>query len=210
MTFDKNASIRYLMKEMDPSEEVIFEQQMMEDDDLLIEVECLRTVNRRLEELPEVSPPEGLTDQIVNKVAAKRERNSRRTQMKYFYLSAAASILGVLFAGTFLLTMEDAGNGESQMGAESPGEVQQAATGGNSGLLGLDYSTLPSSSDSGVSPWVDNNEVLHFEGELDESHTSSFDSIFRNSYQKLELVQPPSSRSASRTPDLHLTGSSSN
>ncbi|MEX0770106.1 MAG: hypothetical protein WD035_05185 [Balneolaceae bacterium] len=209
MTFDENASIRYLMKEMDPSEEVIFEQQMMEDDDLLIEVECLRKVNRRLEELPEVSPPEGLTDQIVNKVAAKRERNSRRSQMKYFYLSAAASIVGVLFAGTFLLTLEEAGNGESQT-AESADQVQQAATTGNSGLVDLDYSTLPTSSDSGVSPWVDNNEVLHFEGDVNESHTSSFDSIFRNSYQKLELVQPPSNRSASRTPDLHLTGSSPN
>ena len=34
MLNDENACIRYLMKEMDPSEEVLMERAMMEDDDL--------------------------------------------------------------------------------------------------------------------------------------------------------------------------------
>ncbi|MEX0994310.1 MAG: hypothetical protein WD599_02210 [Balneolaceae bacterium] len=202
MTFDENASIRYLMKEMDPSEEVIFEQQMMEDEDLLIEVECLRKVNRHLEKLPKISPPEEVTDNLVNQVALRNEENNRRSQMKYFFLSAAASIIGVLFAGTFLLTMEESGNDNS----ENPQQMQQATTTGNT-LLEFDYTNTRSSSGSGVSPWIDNNEVLHFQDHVHENHTSSFDSIFRNSYQKLELVQPPSSQSPVRSPDLHLTGS---
>ena len=42
MHTDENNAIRYLMKEMDPSEEMEFEKQMREDENLLIEVESLR------------------------------------------------------------------------------------------------------------------------------------------------------------------------
>jgi len=39
MQNEDNACIKYLMKEMDPSEELLMERAMMEDEDLLIEVE---------------------------------------------------------------------------------------------------------------------------------------------------------------------------
>ena len=61
MQNDENAVIRYLMKEMDPSEEVLMERAMMEDDDLLIEVESMRqTLHRSRDRTP--IPPRPSSD----------------------------------------------------------------------------------------------------------------------------------------------------
>lgn len=209
MKFDNIDSIRYLMKEMDPSEEIIFEQEMIKDDDLLIEVECLRKVNNQLEELPEITPPKEVTDQVLANASRHIRQKSRKSQMKYFYISAAASIIGVLFAGVFLITLEDENTGTATgINSESQEQVQEAASpAGGSVSSSIDYNNSSSSSGSGVTPWVDNNDVLHFQDQVNNVHTSVFDSLFRNSYQKLQLVQPNTGQPVERSPDLHLTGS---
>ena len=48
MQINDDGCIRYLMKEMDPSEEIEFEREMMKDEDLLIEVETLRKSFQKL------------------------------------------------------------------------------------------------------------------------------------------------------------------
>ena len=63
--------IRYLMKEMDPSEEIEFERCMMEDENLLIEVECLRRSLEKTKQLPNFNPPESLTEEIPQKATPR-------------------------------------------------------------------------------------------------------------------------------------------
>src|SRR5690625_114333 len=98
MMFDENACIRYLMKEMDPSEELLFKKKMEDDSDLLIEVESLRKVNERLFELPKMRPPAHLTRKIL-KEASVHYHSKERKRTRSIYYSAAATIMVIFFAG---------------------------------------------------------------------------------------------------------------
>lgn len=197
---DENTCIRYLMKEMDPSEEVVFENEMLEDENLLIEVESLRSVKRRLNDLPLLTPPEAVTDKILDDVTLLvRERKNRR-QMKYTIMSAAATIVMVLSAGTWLVMNEN---------QEADSSQQQAGAGISAGVLlpDMSYNTATRNvSGTRVSPWVDKNDVLHFEQQAVNGNTASLDSLFNSSFQKLERVtQPDAVLNSDRF--LHVTGS---
>ncbi|MDZ7694328.1 MAG: hypothetical protein U5K69_24935 [Balneolaceae bacterium] len=108
MPNDNNDSIRYLMKEMDPSEEVLMERSMMEDEDLLIEVECMRqTLNKIEKNLPKVEPPPDVTQAVINKAAKhkKQERSSGIIPVSLGsygigYIAAAAVVAVGLISGS--------------------------------------------------------------------------------------------------------------
>ena len=77
MRNEDNDCIRYLMKEMDPSEELLMERAMMEDEDLLIEVESMRQTLQKLDQLPKMDPPSDVAEAVMEKAAeqAKENRN---------------------------------------------------------------------------------------------------------------------------------------
>ncbi|MEX2600528.1 MAG: hypothetical protein WD355_02695, partial [Balneolaceae bacterium] len=189
-----------------PSEEVIFEKKMLDDQNLLIEVECFRNIHKRLNDLPEVEPPAEVTEKVLEAASRHLERESGPGQLKYLWLSAAATLLITLFGGMFLL---------DQQGG-STGEASEASTTAGGGVL-ISGSEMQSGASEAnpepVSPWVDNNDLLHFEQRYDVNHASAFDSIFRHSYQKLESVQAgardfrPADTAPGQFRDLHLTGS---
>jgi hypothetical protein len=189
MTFDENACIRYLMKEMDPSEELLFEKKMMEDENLLIEVESLRKVNQRLSGMPEIDPPKELTQHVISK--ASRFHQQKNSKLRIAYFSAAATIMVVFIAGAFWI-YEDQGD-----------STNTQATLGSSPTLELKLE----SSSSGLTPWVDNNDELHFEDRFNADRAATFDSIMNNSFQRLQPIQERERRN-DRARDLHLTGNS--
>lgn len=176
--------IRYLMKEMDPSEEMEFERMMLEDEDLLIEVETLRNTLRRLKKLPKVSPPEEVICNVKNS-RAYREKilkgQKNNPVIRYASWSAAAAVLLFAVSGLFLLP---------------------------------DFTALPESADqqslsiSGdVKPWVDQNQVLKYTGEYALPVETELSAEYDQSYEKLKLVRSvaPSGSSGS---GLILTGQS--
>lgn len=194
MTFDDNACIRYLMKEMDPSEELLFEKKMMEDENLLIEVESLRKVNQRLADVPRIKPPARLTRKIL-KDASDHYSNKQRKESRTIYLTAAATIMVIFFAGAFWIYDE----------SNTPSDSSQTgqATMGSNPVPVLDLKL--ESTSNGVSPWVDNNEELHFEDRFNTDRAAAFDSILNNSFQRLQPLEEREQRN-DRIRDLHLTG----
>lgn len=194
MTFDDNACIRYLMKEMDPSEELLFEKKMMEDENLLIEVESLRKVNQRLSDVPCIKPPAHLTRQIL-KDASDHYSNRQRKESRTIYLTAAATIMVIFFAGAFFIYDES----NTPSDSSQTGQANMGATSGPVLDLKLE------SASNGVSPWVDNNEELHFEDRFNTDRAAAFDSILNNSFQRLQPLNEREQRN-DRIRDLHLTG----
>ena len=84
---DENNAIRYLMKEMDPSEEMEFEKMMREDENLLIEVESLRATNRKLSDLPSKNPPKQLIKNISDDLKQLQATKQKSTQTITIYLN---------------------------------------------------------------------------------------------------------------------------
>lgn len=179
MHTDDNNAIRYLMKEMDPSEETEFEKQMREDENLLIEVESLRATKRKLSALPNQNPPKDLTKNIVDDAKQLRLNNSKLSGFNYFLKKGiAAAFLLVAFSGGAYYYYIDFTN---------PGIPVQNNV-------------------ENVEPWVDRNEVLRF-SDGQQALEASMQSEFTKSFDKLQLVTKPNGNSGSGNKVL-LTGSS--
>lgn len=180
MHTDENKAIRYLMKEMDPSEKMEFEKKMREDEDLLIEVESLRATNRKLSGLPHKAPPADVTSAITEKAKEVQSKRKSGTINIAFLMKrgiAAAILLGAFTGGYMYYS-----------GYSSP-------------------QVSPVSDTENVEPWVDRNEVLRFSGEQQVGQSSPFDSDLDRSYEKLQLVNDPTGTNSSGNGIL-LTGSS--
>lgn len=180
MHTDENKAIRYLMKEMDPSEEMEFENKMREDENLLIEVESLRATHRKLSGIPQKTPPPELTTSIAEKAIDAQSKKSLGTSGITFFVKrgiAAAILLGA-FAGGYMYYSDFSG--------------QQVA---------------PSLGSETIEPWVDRNEVLRFSTEQQAGQSSNLDVDLNRSYEKLQLVNDPAGTNSSGNGIL-LTGSS--
>lgn len=210
MTFDENSPVRYLMKEMDPSEELLFEKKMMEDENLLIEVESLRKANHRLADLPLLDPPQRLRRNVLLE-ASERSRRENVSSRRY-YLSAAAALLLTFTAGAYLLVGEsepaasaDAGSADVPAPASAP-----AITPPTLALPSIQTPETPASASGAAdnpAPWVDNNQELHFLDRFSSEHAERFDSLFHNSMQRLRPLRDDGGDGRDPARGLHLTGS---
>ena len=105
----ESACIRYLMKEMDPSEEIEFEREMMQDENLLIEVESLRKTYQKLNKLPFEEPPTELVEKIATEAVQTQQEMLNRSKRWMFYLSrsvaAAAVLILMISSGVYFLKL---------------------------------------------------------------------------------------------------------
>jgi len=202
MLNDKNASIRYLMKELDPSDELLIERAMMDDEDLLIEVECMRRTLQRLNNnLPTVDPPAHLTKKIIRQ--ASKRRPAANSVYKAFqserirYMAAAASLLLVMVVGLAWFQYD------------SINPTATAASNANVNAASVTSSSYVISpvSINGVEPWVDRNDVLRFQDQFNNQNNQvAFDSILNYSTRKLKPIDDPLQVN-NRSRVLQLTGS---
>lgn len=191
MSIKKTDTISFLYKEMDPSEQVEFERLLSDNDNLLIEVESLRNVSKKLEKLPVISAPESVLQSVCDK-ANKHSASSKQVIRKPLYLATAALMTVGFMAGALIY--------ES---ADKTGETGTASIGSAGNIESVQNQNSSSANSSReISTWVDRNDVLHFSGaEYDRS-----DSLMQNSYQRLTPVKNPS-KSSDYNLNLHLTGS---
>jgi hypothetical protein len=185
--------IRYLMKEMDPSEEVLMERAMMEDDDLLIEVECMRRTLHRLDELPEKTPPAPLSESIVQQAGEHKNKFAFISGDIFKY--AAVLIIGIglgggvwLFLQTWVL---------QKQGKENPKTVISVHTINTKAAVGDNMN---------IKPWVDRHNVIYFQDMFGSK--SHYNNIRQTSLHKLTPVHNSSSPTAPYTQAIHLTGAS--
>lgn len=193
-------SVAYLFKEMDPSEEVEFERDLEKNENLLIEVESLRQVQERLNDLPQVSAPDHVLNSICRE-AADLKKSSRTYGLRSFYYAAAAMVLVGFVAGALLLDQSSENS-----------DASQAATGISSLSINSEASGAEghgsdqTASATKISPWVDNNEVLRFGDSQPRTDAASMDSVLRDSYNRLTPVTNPT-QSGYINRQLQLTGS---
>jgi hypothetical protein len=203
MSKKENRSIAYIYDEMDPSEKLEFERDLTEDNNLLIEVESLKKVSDKLNDLREVQPPQELVEAICNHAFQKGNHTKSSYKRSVIYAAAALLLLGMT-SGIFFLDQNSTSSNEADPGAAS------ASVGSSTSILSQSIertsSNTSSSSNSRVTPWVDNNEVIHFHDRFSSGESASIDSIFRSSMQKLTPVTDPS-QSKHFQHNFHLTGS---
>lgn len=176
---DDHKAIRYLMKEMDPSEELEFEKLMREDEDLLIEVESLRATNKKLSALPHLDPPDNIVENISKEAEQKARQNSGYNYKNIFVRGAAAAVLLASLTGGYMYY--------------------------NS--MPVDSGTPTVANNQTIEPWVDRNDVLRYAGEEPSTSESTIHPDLLKSYDKLQLVSEPMGNT-SPTNRILLTGSS--
>lgn len=176
---DDHKAIRYLMKEMDPSEELEFEKLMREDEDLLIEVESLRATNKKLSGLPDLNPPENIIKNIAEEAEQAAKQHAGYSFKNIFIRGAAAAVLLASLAGGYLFY------------EPSPSDS------GTSGIA--DGQT--------VEPWVDRDNILRYAGEEPSTAETTIHPDLLKSYDKLQLVSEPMG-DTKPTNRILLTGSS--
>lgn len=187
MSIGENNSIRYLMKEMDPSEVLEFEKWMRSDNDLLIEVESLRATQRKTTQLPLKNPPESLIQNIVHEATQIQKSRIDNSKKVYKYVRkgiAAAILLSAITGAFYFYSAED----------YSPNEIMPVAN----------ETMLQSGDKQSITPWVDRNEVLRYASETPAA-TESFDTERLKSLEKLQLIN--NQISGRDIPGIHLTGS---
>lgn len=197
MNNNENDVIRYLMNEMDPSQEVLMERAMMEDDDLLIEVESMRQTLKRLDDLPEKEPPQELTDAILEQAAAHQNSwyNQFPTIPKEMYKYAAVLLVGVGLSSGFWWATGSSNNAPE---VSQPLEAASAEV------------TLPSSyqpvakEQTEVEPWVDRNNVLYYQDKFNTNSTA-YKSLIQASMKKVTPLQGPPTPSF-RSRNLQMAG----
>lgn len=134
-------SIKYVVNELDPSEELLVEQAMINDEDMLIEVESLRQTLKKCEQLPYFSAPEHIIDAVMENAASYTPHTPKRigyTSFRRYSYAAAATVL--ISAGvTWYSYTQDAGSAVVMEMVDAPGlNVEQR-----------------------VQPWIDNRDILH-------------------------------------------------
>ncbi|MGM0458915.1 MAG: anti-sigma factor family protein [Bacteroidota bacterium] len=187
-------SIKYILEEMDPAEKIEFERELEKNPDLHIEVESIRRMEKKLSQLPKLTPPEDVTNSILDLAAQQTaERSSSKSR---YLLSAAVLILG-LTTGSFMI--------ENPFQTES-GSSDRAASGLllNQQILG-EQNSASSSTDKQLKPWVDRQDILHLNGF--ENNVLPVNTL--NSSSRLDKLRPvermPSQQSMRQS--LQLTGS---
>ncbi|MDZ7659123.1 hypothetical protein [Fodinibius sp.] len=221
---DNNDCIRYLMKEMDPSEELLMERAMMEDEDLLIEVESMRQTLKKLDQLPEVEPPSHVTEAVKKKAAEQAEKNRKQNKTfkpAYKYAVAATLALTITAGGAWLfIDSEGAKSNNSQQTAaasvSSPAtqaqDINQVST-GNDGSSSTQFAgsnmqrqpTTATPETSNIDPWVDREDILRFEDQF-SNQQEQFQTILQRSTERLQLIQDSNIQN-NRVKSIQLTGS---
>lgn len=189
--------IKYVLDEMDPSERLEFERKLENDSNLLIEVESIRRIKRKLQSLPLVDPPKELTGSILQKAESLTKKNwNDRFHLK---VSMVAAVLALSVSTGVLLTGES-DNISNPLQENQQATIQSTFEGGQ-GVLEQQWQETER-----IQPWVDKNDVLYFGSQSGNSNYANFDSALQESYQKLSPVQHSSpGRFIDR--GLHLTGS---
>lgn len=204
MQKDDHTSIKYLMKELDPAEAVLFEQKMMEDEELLQEVECMRRTLRRLEKLPVKNPPSELTEYIVRKAcscnSSSRIHNWRlrdeEFSMTRYYAAAALILVGM---GIGLLSFQYS---DKEVATTKRGQSVSTAEFGNSKPL-LKSENLQS--------LIKHDEMIYINrlSDSESGEKDPFDTTHYEQPDKNRLLGPPliNEHAPSSSGNVRLTGS---
>jgi len=134
--------LRYILNELDPSEETIVEKAMLEDENVLIEVESLKTTLKKTQILPLLNPPADLTSLLVEKAIEFQAGKAKIKPIFYLRRFSYAAAATILIAGGSVWYIQT--NHDNQLMASENQNVYTTTTAGQNS-----------------SPWVDKQNILH-------------------------------------------------
>ncbi len=175
---------------MDPAEKIEFERNMATNPDLRIEVESIRRMKKKLNSLPDLSPPKHITDSILSYAAG--QSNKKSGMRSGYFLSAAVVIIG-LTTGSLILN--------------NPFDESLPASNASSAFPSYGHELIQQSENrpADLKPWIDRENVLHLSG-FESVSNAALGNESENRFNKLRPI--------GRYPDLapfsrsvQLTGS---
>lgn len=160
--------IKYVMNELDPSEIHIIRKEMDEDEDLLIEIECLSRTWGKIRQLPEIEPPAEVSEAIVQQAS----RHHEMTQKHYWrgslnnttMMASAAAVIFGLSIGVANFYPQLIGFTAGGEGGENVATMEEQ-----------------------IEPWVDNNNVLHLNASEAGFSISAMDSTSQSGLEQLQI-----------------------
>lgn len=173
--------LRYILNELDPSEERLVEQAMLEDENVLIEVESLRTTFKKLQNLPLLEPPADLIPALIAKAGEVQLERSKIRPLHFIRKFSYAAAATILIGGGSVWYVQS--NTSTSVAASEEIELRN--------ITSEQYS----------SPWVDKRNILRV-GAAGSDKEIVPDSVM-NKLRPIDGDLP-----ASQAPrQLHLTGS---
>ncbi len=120
--------VKYVFDELDPSEITLVEQAMMHDQNLLIEVESLKSTWNKLKKLPEMNPPPNISTAVIDH--AKDYSNQQRFFGNHWrnpgLMATTAIVLFSLLISTAYLLPSETGTGNKPADARVAGTAVNA------------------------------------------------------------------------------------
>lgn len=144
--------LKYVLNELDPSEVIVVEKMMTEDENVLIDIESMRRTLSRIDNMPRISPPLHVQQSIL-KQAAEFARNGNGSvplfslQNRMFSWAAAAVVVLGLGLVSYNISFAPGSDGAEATGQSEVATQSEAET-----------------SVEGINPWVDRSEILRLTG----------------------------------------------
>lgn len=172
MQINDDDTIRYLMREMDPSEEIEFERKMLSDQNLLIEVESLRSTLNKVKKLPLQNPPPNIIAEIQQKAIKEQRKNIKASNWMGKSIAVAASLVLIATASIYFYNMSTI--------PQNPSELSEIK------------------GSSMVKPWIDKNEIIRVADRADANRAKVIGLDYEKSYEKLVPVHSVETSSTQR------------
>ncbi len=184
--------IKYVMNELDPSEVYMIRREMEDNEDLLIEIECLSRVWGKIKSLPEVEPPAHVCEAVVES-ANRHYEESRKS-----FLSVGSfnntTIMASAAAVIFSLSIGIANFYPQLIGFPAGGNHTEGAA----------------ALEEQIEPWVDNNDVLHLNTSEAGLSASVLDSLTRSGMHNLIIFDSNNSLQTPASSGFRLTNQNTN
>jgi hypothetical protein len=162
---------------MDPSEEIEFERKMMSNENLLIEVESLRSTYNKTKTLPIKQAPKYLLDRVKEQAVLEQKKKLKKSNKVIDWLgksvAVAATILLLVSLGMYFSALEPSSTTPKNLTSQ----INNAST---------------------IQPWVDRNEIIKVSDRIDALKAQNIGEEYEKSYEKLIPVNSPSQLSKQR------------
>src|SRR5690625_1915714 len=213
--------ISYIYNEMDPSEQMEFERELEQNQNLLIEVETLRKVSGRLQDIRLMDPPAELVEQIYDQASRAHASGTRSRNWWRWGSAAAILLISASMSSYMLLPMavsEDQPAEENGILMGAPAapqwrvkqeQVPEEGRPATERAVPQRASEAPIATpinppapatvvsapgDETDSPWIDHIDVLHFQDRLYSPNASKLDSLRKQSMKRLTPVEHSNER----------------
>jgi hypothetical protein len=159
--------IKYVLNELDPSEIQLVEEAMANDENILIEIESLRSTMRRLYNLPDLKSPDIVRKNVLKLAeieSEKRKTTVKRARIRYAGLLVAATVtvtIGAGFAFNWISGSSlnvDTASALVQPTEQTTPETPQIRSAGVQVAQPVVNGTQPQRTE--IEPWVDNHNML--------------------------------------------------